>query len=311
MRFGPVGGRAAQACPGGSVEKGTLFCLHEQGLRGAMAEVENGTQRAAHITLDRVRVTYTRADGTKVHALNGVSLEISAGEIVCVIGRSGEGKTTLLNAVAGLVQPTEGRVMLNGVEVRHPGADRGVIFQTDSVFPWMRVAANVEFGLKVRGIPKAKRRQIVREHLELVGLGHVARSWPRELSGGMRARVVVAAVFANDPAVLLADEPFGALDYVTRRHLQRVLTAMWERTHKTIIFVTHDVEEALTLASRIVVVNDGRVLDDQPVRLTRPRTEEVLATPEAVALKRRLLTHLGLEDGRELAVDAQRQESYA
>jgi NitT/TauT family transport system ATP-binding protein len=257
----------------------------------------------AHIAVDGVRVTYTRADGAVVHALSDVSLEVARGEVVCIIGRSGEGKTTLLSTVAGLVRPTAGRVMVNGVEVRGPGVDRGVIFQTDSVFPWMRVAANVEFGLKVRGVPKSSRRKIVAEHLRLVGLADVPKAWPRELSGGMRARVAVAAVFANDPEVLLADEPFGALDYVTRRHLQGVLIEMWERTKKTILFVTHDVEEALTLASRVVIVNHGRVVDDRPVPLARPRTEDVLATPEAVDLKRRLLGHLGLENVRELVAD--------
>lgn len=259
------------------------------------ADVAPSARRVAHITLDAVRVTYIRADGATVHALNDVSLEVPAGEVVCVIGRSGEGKTTLLNVIAGLVRPTQGRITLDGADVQGPGVERGVIFQTDSVYPWMRVAANVEFGLKVRGVAKATRQRIVQEYLGLVGLDHVARSWPRELSGGMRARVAVAAVFANDPDVLLADEPFGALDYVTRRHLQTVLLDLWERTHKTIIFVTHDVEEALILASRTVVVNHGRVVDDQPVRLARPRTEDVLATAEAVALKHRLLGHLGLE----------------
>lgn len=264
----------------------------------------NSSTGAAHIALDNARVTYTRSGGTQVHALDGVTLDIARGEIVCIIGPSGEGKTTLLTAVAGLVHLTDGKVLVNGKEVQGPGVDRGVIFQTDSVYPWMRVAANIEFGLKVRGVPKSERRQIVHDHLQLVGLSHVARSWPRELSGGMRARVAVAAVFANDPEVLLADEPFGALDYVTRRHLQGVLLEMWERTHKTILFVTHDVEEALTLASRVVVVNRGRVVDDRPVPLARPRTEEVLATPEAVQLKLRLLKHLGLEEGgRELATD--------
>jgi NitT/TauT family transport system ATP-binding protein len=262
---------------------------------GRVPEAVTDGKDSAHITCDGIRVTYTRADGAKVHALNGISLEIEVGEVVCIIGSSGGGKTTLLSAVAGLVRPTEGAVFVNGIEVRGPGSDRGVIFQQDSVFPWMKVGANVEFGLKVRGIPKAARHKIVEEHLGLVGLAHVAKSWPRELSGGMRARVAVAAVFANDPDVLLADEPFGALDYVTRRHLQEVLIEMWKRTHKTILFVTHDVEEALMLASRIVVVNHGQTVDDQPVRLPRPRTEDVLATPEVVALKRRLLGHLGLE----------------
>ncbi|HZD70245.1 MAG TPA: ATP-binding cassette domain-containing protein [Actinomycetes bacterium] len=248
----------------------------------------------AHIEIRRARVSFTRADGSNVSALSGIDLDIERGEFVCIIGRSGEGKTTLLNAVAGLVPLSAGEVLTNGRPVTRPGADRGVVFQDDSVFPWMRVLANVEFGLRIRGVPRQRRRDIAMEHLRLVDLEGVAHSWPKELSGGMRARVAVAAVFANDPEVLLADEPFGSLDYVTRRRLQDVILELWERTHKTVLFVTHDVEEALVLASRVVVVSHGQVVEDCAIHLDRPRTEAVLASAEAVAIRTLVLEHLGI-----------------
>jgi NitT/TauT family transport system ATP-binding protein len=248
----------------------------------------------AHIGIRDARVSFTRADGTRVDALSGVDLEVERGEFVCIIGRSGEGKTTLLNAVAGLVPLSGGEVLVNGRRVTKPGADRGVIFQADSVFPWMRVLANVEFGLRIRGVGRQRRRELSLEQLRLVELEAVAHAWPRELSGGMRARVAVAAVFANDPEVLLADEPFGALDYVTRRRLQEVILEQWERTHKTVLFVTHDVEEALILASRIIVVSHGQVVENRSIRLDRPRSEAVLASEEAVAVRTLILEHLGI-----------------
>lgn len=263
----------------------------ERRQKGAAAEPSG-----AHVELRSVRVVFTRTGGTRVDALSGVDLDIGRGEFVCVIGRSGEGKTTLLNTIAGLVPLSGGEVRVNGRRVTKPGADRGVIFQTDSVYPWMRVLANVEFGLRIRGVPRKDRRAVAMEHLRLVGLEHVAHSWPRELSGGMRARVAVAAVFANDPEVLLADEPFGALDYVTRRRLQDVILEQWERTHKTVVFITHDVEEALILATQIIVVSAGQAVEHLPVNLNRPRSEIVLASPEAVAVRTRILGHLGISE---------------
>lgn len=251
---------------------------------------------SAHVEIRSARVVFTRADGAHVNALAGIDLDIQRGEFVCVIGRSGEGKTTLLNAIAGLVPLSSGQVLVDGRPVIKPGADRGVIFQNDSVFPWMRVLANVEFGLRVRGMSRKTRRSVAMEHLRQVGLDGVAHSWPRELSGGMRARVAVAAVFANDPEVLLADEPFGALDYVTRRRLQDVILKQWERTRKTVVFITHDVEEAMVLASRILVVSGGHVVENMPIALARPRTELVLAAPEAVDIRTRILGHLGIAD---------------
>jgi NitT/TauT family transport system ATP-binding protein len=242
-----------------------------------------------------VAVEFTRADGARVTALNKVSLDVNKGEFVCILGRSGHGKTTLLNVVAGLLQAHRGEITVLGRPVTGPGIDRGVIFQRDAVFPWMRVEDNVAFGLQVRGIPRAKRLRVAHEQLELVNLTHVARAWPRELSGGMRARVAIASVFANDPPILLADEPFGALDYVTRRQLQRVLLDMRQRTGKTVLFVTHDVDEALTLGTRVIVVANGSIAEDQMVDLPLPRSDDDLATPRALEFKHLFLHHIGLE----------------
>jgi NitT/TauT family transport system ATP-binding protein len=249
----------------------------------------------AVLSVRDIAVEFVRADGSRVTALNRVSLDVSPGEFVCILGRSGHGKTTLLNVVAGLQEAARGEVRAMGRPVTGPGIDRGVIFQRDAVFPWMRVEENVAFGLRVRGLGRAERLKIAREHLALVGLSNVARAWPRELSGGMRARVAIAAVFANDPPILLADEPFGALDYVTRRQLQAVLRDLWQRTRKTVLFVTHDVDEAMMLGTRVIVVHNGGIAEDRPVDLPMPRTDDDVATPKGLALKHLLLHHIGLE----------------
>jgi len=242
-----------------------------------------------------IRVGFVRADGTPVLALDGVSLDVSSGEFVCILGRSGHGKTTLLNVVAGLLNAQRGEVRVMHLPVTGPGTDRGVIFQQDAVFPWMRVLDNVAFGLRVRNVSRQERLRIAREHLTLVGLLPVARAWPRELSGGMRARVAIAAVFANNPPILLADEPFGALDYVTRRQVQAVLRDLWRRTGKTVLFVTHDVDEAMMLGTRVIVVSNGRIAEDRAIELPMPRSDDDVATPAGLALKHLLLHHMGLE----------------
>jgi NitT/TauT family transport system ATP-binding protein len=251
--------------------------------------------RQAILSVIDIGVHFVRADGTPVVALNGVSLEVFPGEFVCILGRSGHGKTTLLNVIAGLLSAQRGEVRVMNLPVTRPGTDRGVIFQQDAVFPWMRVVDNVAFGLRVRNVPKQERLRIAREHLALVGLSSVARAWPRELSGGMRARVAIAAVFANDPPILLADEPFGALDYVTRRQVQAVLRDLWHRTGKTVLFVTHDVDEAMMLGTRVIVVNNGRIAEDRAIELPMPRSDDDVATPAGLALKHLLLHHMGLE----------------
>jgi NitT/TauT family transport system ATP-binding protein len=242
-----------------------------------------------------IGVGFVRADGTPVVALKEVSFRVFPGEFLCVLGRSGHGKTTLLNVVAGLLTAQRGEVRVMDQLVTGPGTDRGVIFQQDAVFPWMRVEENVAFGLRIRRISGEERLRIAREHLALVGLASVARAWPRELSGGMRARVAIAAVFANDPPILLADEPFGALDYVTRRQLQAVLHELWQRTGKTVLFVTHDVDEAMMLGTRVIVVKNGGIAEDRTIDLPMPRRDDDIAAPEGLALKHLLLHHLGLE----------------
>jgi NitT/TauT family transport system ATP-binding protein len=247
------------------------------------------------VSVRDIGVRFVRTDGTPAVALSRVSFEVFPGEFVCILGRSGHGKTTLLNVVAGLLSAQRGEVRVMDRPVTGPGADRGVIFQQDAVFPWMRVEENVAFGLRVRSVSKRERLRIAREHLALVGLSSVAHAWPRELSGGMRARVAIAAVFANDPPILLADEPFGALDYVTRRQLQAVLHDLWRQTGKTVLFVTHDVDEAMMLGTRVIVVNNGSIAEDRAINLPMPRNDDDIATPEGLALKHLLLHQIGLE----------------
>jgi NitT/TauT family transport system ATP-binding protein len=240
---------------------------------------------------------YKRADGQRVSAVDDVSLIVPEGEFVCLIGPSGCGKSTLLQMIAGLVGPSSGSIVVDGKEIDGPGRERGMVFQRDSVFPWMRVIDNVEYGLKCRGVSASARRDIAHDYLKRVGLSHVERAWPRELSGGMLKRVAIAAVFANGGEVLLLDEPFGALDYVTRRQLQEVLLDLWEepgRAVPTVVFVTHDVDEALLLADRIVAMRNGAIVDDIPVGAARPRDTDTLLLPDMVAIKHKLLGHLGL-----------------
>ena len=238
---------------------------------------------------------FEHVSGRRVEALRGVSLDIPPGQFVCIVGRSGHGKSTLLRALGGLNPLTSGEIRSAGEVVRGPSAERGMVFQDDTVFPWMRVRANVEFGLKAKGMGAQERGQLADRWLEQVGLHEFADSWPRELSGGMRKRVALATVFATGADILLMDEPFGSLDYVTRLSLHGLLLGLWRRTGHTIVFVTHDVEEALILADRILVMKDGGVADDIPVELGRPRDEEARALPRAVGIIRTIIHHLGLE----------------
>ncbi|MBB5224206.1 NitT/TauT family transport system ATP-binding protein [Amaricoccus macauensis] len=257
--------------------------------------------RGNSIAFDKVSRIYRRAGQPNFRAVDNVSLTIAAGEFVCIVGPSGCGKSTLMQICAGLVTPSDGTVLVGSTPVTGPGADRGVVFQQDSVFPWMSVIDNVEYGLKCRGVPARERREIAREYLARVGLGMVETSWPKELSGGMRKRVAIAGVFANGSGVLLLDEPFGALDYVTRHQLHDVLLGLWDdgtSSPRTILFVTHDVDEALTLGDRILVMGSGRVVDDIAVRAARPRTPDALLDRDMVEIRHTLLRHLGLEGPR-------------
>ncbi|MGK2965374.1 MAG: ABC transporter ATP-binding protein [Tepidiformaceae bacterium] len=218
-------------------------------------------------------------------ALSDVSLTVREGEFVCLVGPSGCGKSTLLNIVAGFDFPDSGTVSVNGKPVRGAGPDRIVVFQESALFPWMNVRTNVEFGLRLAGLSKAARRDRAREYLNLVGLGKFENAYVHELSGGMKQRVQLARSLAVDPAMLLMDEPFAALDAQTRDVLQEELQHIWQRTGKTILFVTHNVREAVLLADRVIVMasNPGRIKRDIQITLEHPRSPDSHAVVDLAA----------------------------
>jgi NitT/TauT family transport system ATP-binding protein len=220
------------------------------------------------------------ADGGAVEAMQHVSLGVKPGEFVSLIGPSGCGKSTLLNMVAGFVQPTTGFVRMDGEAIRGPGSDRGVVFQQYSLFPWLSVRKNVEFGLKMRGVSPADREPAARTLLGLAGLLGFENHYPDQLSGGMKQRVGIVRALATNPQVLLMDEPFGALDSQTRVVMQEILTNMWQRFRISVLFVTHDIEEAIFLSDKIYVMTarPGRIKAEIMVPLPRPRTPEMTSS---------------------------------
>ncbi|CAH6337366.1 MULTISPECIES: ABC transporter ATP-binding protein [Erwiniaceae] len=232
--------------------------------------------------LESVKIAY----GAKT-VLDNINLTVKGGEIICLIGASGCGKSTLLNAVAGLVPPRSGSIMLNGKPVVGPSADRVMVFQDDAVFPWMTVRENVEFGLKVKKIAPAERQRIVDEKLRTVELSHAAEQYPRELSGGMRKRVDLARALAASPQMILMDEPYGALDAMTKERLQIQFLKVCEETSATALFVTHDIEEALFLGSRIVVLgrNPGHIAHIIDVPFGEHRSINLKRSPEFQQLR--------------------------
>ena len=214
--------------------------------------------------------------GTKVTAVRDVSLEVPAGEFACIVGPSGCGKTTVLNLVAGFIPATSGEILLDGRPVKGPGADRGVVFQSFALFPWRTVLDNVAFGPKMRGIGKLEREKIAREYLALAKLSDAAGRYPNELSGGMQQRVGVVRALANEPDVLLMDEPFASVDAQTRMTLQEELTRIWQEKRPTVLFITHDVAEAVFLGNRVIVLSKGQVLEEIAIDLPRPRAWDAL-----------------------------------
>lgn len=253
------------------------------------------------LRFDAVRKEFAvRGTGTTLVALQELTLDVAAGELVTLVGPSGCGKSTLLDLVTGLSEPTGGRILLDGHPVTGPGLDRGIVFQQYALLPWRTAQANVELGLEARRLPRAERRRIAREHLELVGLAGFGDRYPHELSGGMKQRVAIARSLAFDPEVLLMDEPFAALDAQTRETLQDELLRIWRATGKTIVFITHGIEEAVYLGQRVVVLTPrpGRVravLDvDLPGRGEPDR--DVRSDPAFVAMRHRVwdaLHHAG------------------
>lgn len=230
-----------------------------------------------------------------LNVLENVDIHLDANEFVCLVGSSGCGKSTLLKIIAGLMAPSAGKVCVEGEAVEGPGSDRGMVFQSYSLFPWLTVAKNIEFGLKLQKLPKKERQERIAYYLEVVGLTRFANAFPKQLSGGMKQRAAIARALANEPEVMLMDEPFGALDAQTKEQLQQFMQEIWERTHMTILMVTHDVEEAIFLSHRVYIMDShpGRIREDLRIPLAEHRELAIKNTPEFFQLKRHITDQLG------------------
>ena len=233
----------------------------------------------------------------KTLALQATDLDVAENDFVTILGPSGCGKSTLLRIVAGLDQPTAGSVTLEGRKIEGPGADRGMVFQSYTLFPWLTVRDNVCFGLRERGLPRAQQLEIAGAFLHKVGLRGFEHHYPKQLSGGMQQRTAIARALANGPRMLLMDEPFGALDHQTRELMQELLLGIWEAEKKTVLFVTHDIDEAVFMGNRVVVMSarPGRIKLDRAVTLAHPRHYSVKTTPAFVKLKAELTEQVRVE----------------
>lgn len=232
--------------------------------------------------------------GKPLEVLRDIDLQLYPNEFNCIVGASGCGKSTLLNIVAGLEAPSTGEIRVDGKAVPGPGSDRGMVFQSYTLYPWLTVANNVAFGLKLRGVSKEKRKQRVAYFLEVVGLSQFAEAYPKQLSGGMKQRVAIARALANEPEVLLMDEPLGALDAQTKEQMQQFLLELWERTHTTILMITHDVEEAILLSCRLYVMSShpGQIKEEITIPLPSHRDVNLKLTSEFLDIKRQVLHSL-------------------
>jgi NitT/TauT family transport system ATP-binding protein len=257
------------------------------------------SHRSSDITVDNVSLRYGKGDNA-VLALNGLSLDVSPQEFCVIVGPSGCGKSSLLYLIAGLEERTGGVISVGGRSVREPGADRGMVFQGYTLFPWLTVAQNVEYGLKRKGISGTERKGVVDYYLNEVGLASFRNHYPSQLSGGMKQRVAIARALANDPEVLLMDEPFGALDSQTRHSMQQLLLKVWEHSKKTVLFVTHDIDEAILLADRVFVMSGrpGVLRKEIAVGFARPRDMDLVMESDFIRMKREILSLLKNDDGR-------------
>jgi len=238
-----------------------------------------------------------RAGAEPTRALQPITLAVADNDFIAILGPSGCGKSTLLRIVAGLDRASSGRVLLDDAAVAGPGPDRGMVVQSYTLFPWLSVADNIAFGLRERGMPEGQRRQSAQDWCARVGLTGFEQHYPKQLSGGMQQRTAIARVLANDPKIMLLDEPFGALDNQTRALMQEMLLGIWERERKTVLFVTHDIEESIFLASRVVVMSarPGRIKADVRIDLPYPRHYTLKTSPDFSALKARLTEEIRVE----------------
>ncbi|AEF93912.1 Taurine-transporting ATPase [Desulfotomaculum nigrificans CO-1-SRB] len=252
--------------------------------------MEEETYIPPKIAVREVSKVYT-SKNKSFTALENISLEIRENEFISIVGPSGCGKSTLLRMLAGLEMPTQGKIWVEGDEVRGPGADRGMVFQAYTLFPWLTVADNIAFGLKLKGVPEIRRREIVKKYLNLIGLDRFANSYPKELSGGMKQRVAIARALANNPSVLLMDEPFGALDPQTKATMQELLLDIWRQERSTVVFITHDIEEAIFLSRRVYVMQSGpgRIVAEFKIDLPEQRNNDIKDTEAFINLKRKIV----------------------
>ncbi|MCV6596085.1 MAG: ABC transporter ATP-binding protein [Mangrovicoccus sp.] len=271
-------------------------------LKNHKTPTPDGSKGKGAVSIENVSITF--GSGAEAHqAVQTTSLEIKPGEFVCILGPSGCGKSTLLNAVAGYVRPSTGKVSVDGTEVEKPGPDRGMVFQQYSLLPWKTVYENVAFGPRMAGQSWTEAGSVANTFLGMVGLKKFGNRYPAELSGGMQQRVGIARALANYPSVLLMDEPFGALDAQTRLMMQESLLEIWRKFGTTVIFVTHDVDEAVFLADRVLIMSaaPGHIIEDLPITLPRPRSSDMAALPEYVQARQHCLDVIRAESRRAFA----------
>ena len=262
--------------------------------------VASPAQAAPRLQVDKVSLRYSKPGGGTFTALEAVSFEVPDQQFAVLVGPSGCGKSSLLYLTAGLAEPTSGEIYVGGQQVQGPGADRGMVFQSYTLFPWLTVRQNVEFGLKRRGVPAARRKEIVDYYVNEVGLSGFADNYAKQLSGGMMQRVAIARALANDPQILLMDEPFGALDSQTRLQMQQLLLRVWGNSKKTVLFVTHDIDEAILLGDRVYVMGakPGRIKQILDVPIERPRSLDMVMERSFIDMKRQIfgLLHDDMEE---------------
>jgi NitT/TauT family transport system ATP-binding protein len=272
----------------------------ETGARTVLDRLPSLTASAARpqgeVSSEKLDIVFGRGDEARA-AVSGITVHIAAGEFVCLLGPSGCGKSTVLNSIAGFVEPTRGRVLIDGLPVAGPGPGQGMVFQQYSLFPWKTVIDNVAFGPRMHGHSRAKARKLAGEYLDLVGLSNVAQRYPATLSGGMQQRVGIARALINQPRLLLMDEPFGALDAQTRAIMQENLLHIWSRIGTTVVFVTHDIDEAAFMADRVLVMSagPGRIIADIAIGLPRPRHRGITTEDAFIRLKRQCLDIISAE----------------
>ena len=246
------------------------------------------------VTMEKLGICFKSARGEEVEAVRNFSVNIEPEEFVSIIGPSGCGKSTVLNVIAGFVEATEGSVKIDGKEIQEPSPDRGVVFQDYALFPWLNVLENAGFGLKMQQVDKETRRKIAQEKIDQVRLKGFEAKYPHELSGGMKQRVAIARILASNPGVMLMDEPFGALDAQTRENMQELLLEIWQQSRATVVFITHDLDEAILLSDKIILMSarPGTVKEIYTNPLKRPREIDINSTAEFIELKRELTSSL-------------------